>query len=253
MIEGNDRIVRTYELKNADQFIPVIRQEGDDTVIFYGGDQAWYKTRIGRYSGCGAVAAADIFAYLAMRDPSLKSLFNNHSPEISVEVFLKHMDEVIRYVAPLSFNAIDMPYGGLTSIPKFTRYCEEYAASRGVKLKGSHFSFEDTDIGQASGIVAEQLAKDNPLALLIMQNRKLKKVRYTDAFGKPVTADMRYHWVVITAMRKQAGSTKITVSSEGGKAELDFADVWNGGESFMGPHGIVYFDVNCLSAQTTMS
>jgi hypothetical protein len=237
--------VQVFELGNSESFVPVQLQEDGKIVTFYGGDQQWYKTRVGRYSGCGAVAAADIFAYLALRNPGLESLFNRAYPEITVESFLAHMDAVIHYVSPLHIPGIDVPYGGLTSLPRFTKNCEDFAASRGVAMVGRHLSGQDIDMDKAAGIIGGQLSVDNPVALLIMQNKKLKHIEYTDPRGKPAVSDMRFHWVVITAMRRQAGKTLITVSSEGACAEMDFDDVWNGaGDVLFGTHGIVYFTVD---------
>jgi hypothetical protein len=235
---------RTFKLYDAERFVPVVKQEEGRAVTFYGGDQAWFKTRVGRYSGCGSVAAADMFAYIAMRNPSYTRLFENDSQDISVDTFLKHMDAVIKYVSPLSVPGLDIPYGGLTSLPKFARNCEDFAASRGVALKARYISGEDATAEQAAAVIAEQLSRDNPLALLIMQNRKMRKIKYTDALGNPAESDMRFHWVAVTSMAKTPGGTTIEVSSEGGRATLDFGDVWDKSESVFGIHGIVYFELN---------
>ena len=243
MTGENSQAVQLFQLKNAGSFVPVVRREDGCAVTFYGGDQAWFKTRVGRYSGCGAVAAADIFAYLALQNPAMKSLFENDSPEISVDAFLAHMDAVIKFVAPLSIPGTDIPYGGLTSLPKFARNCEEYASSRGIIAKCSFFSGADTGFERTVEIVSEQLSRDNPVALLIMQNRKMKKIQYTDAYGRPAESDMRFHWVAITALRKTPDKATIEVSSEGGRATLDFGDVWIGRESVLGVHGIAYLEL----------
>jgi hypothetical protein len=242
MSEDTNECIRIFQLKDAARFVPIVLRGENGAVTFYGGDQAWYKTRVGRISGCGAVAAANIFAYLAMRNAEYKGLFTNDSTEISVETFLRHMDDVIKFVAPLSIPGTDIPAGGLTSLPKFARNCEEFAARRGVAAKGRCCRGTDTSFIQASAIIAEQLARDNPVALLIMQNRHMRRVEYVDAYGKAAESDMEYHWVAVTAMRVEEGRAWVDVSSEGAKAALDFTKVWNEGETLFGTHGLVYLD-----------
>lgn len=230
-------------LKNAELFLPIITTDaGGAKLVHYGGDQAWYKTRVGKYSGCGAVAAADIFAYLARQNSGLKSLYTDDSPEISAERFLEHMDDVIKYVKPGKIPFIDMPYSGLTSLPRFVRYCEAFAHSRGVGLKGNYHTNKELDVHRAVAKIEEQLADDNPIALLNMQNVKLKDVKHTDVYGNPIVSDLRFHWIVITQMERTDDAAVITGSSEGFRVVVDFNDVWNtDSESAFGWRGIVYF------------
>jgi hypothetical protein len=232
------------KLLHADLFLPIVKKEDNSGhTVFYGADQAWFQTRVGRYSGCGATAAADIFAYLALRSPQLKNLYADSAEELTLERFLRHMDAVIQYVPPGHIPKIDVPYAGLTSLPRFTRYCDAYLASRSVPLKGHYHSNRQISAEQAAGLIEEQLSQDNPVALLIMQNRKLKSVSYTDVHGKPGVTDLRFHWVVITAIESTDKGRFITASSEGAKVTFDFADAWNcDAGSVFGWRGIVYFE-----------
>lgn len=246
MTNGENKIglaAQAYALRDADAFLPVASSEKDGSrVVYYGGDQAWFKTRVGRFSGCGAVAAADIFAYLALRDPAMRSLFSADSGEITVDSFRNHMEETIRFVAPSKIPFVDVPYGGLTSLSKFTRRAEEFTASRGIKLKGQFFSAYDLDFNAAAERIGEQLALDNPVALLTMLNNKLKSVPYTDPHGKPAVTDLRYHWMVITAIKRVGDRAEIVVSSEGARVAVDFNDAWTSDAgSPMAWRGIVYF------------
>lgn len=240
---GTNGVQLAVRLKNADEFLPVTLEDANGTTVkYYGGDQSWFSTRVGRYSGCGAVAAADIFAYLALQNPALSALYDSDSPGMTKERFLTYMEVVLKYVAPLKIPFTDIPYGGLTSLERFTRYCDRFIKSRGVKLKGRYIDGKTLKLEQAVDEIAAQLEKDNPVALLVMQNSKLKCVSYTDAHGEPVTADVRFHWMVITALEKTGDKIEITVSSEGGKLKLDFTDVWTCDcDSKVGWRGLVYF------------
>jgi hypothetical protein len=235
------------ELKKADAFLRIgVVDESGNKIFYYGGDQAWFKTNVGRYSGCGAVAAANIFAYLSLQNPKLAALFPYSSSELTADVFLEHMYAVIKHVHPRKLPFVDMPYSGLVSLPRFARYCEAYAASRRVGLKGQYYTNKKLNAEEAIGMIAEQLTNDNPIALLIMQNRMLKSVKHTDALGKPVVSDLRFHWVVITSLNQRADAAVITVSSEGSKVSIDFNDVWNGdNKSLFGWRGIAFFLPQC--------
>jgi len=41
-------------------FVPIAGERG---IIYYGGDQNWFGTKVGKESGCGTVAAANTTAY----------------------------------------------------------------------------------------------------------------------------------------------------------------------------------------------
>jgi hypothetical protein len=246
MANGEEKIglaAQAYALKSADAFLPVVSSDkSGERVAYYGGDQAWFKTRVGRFSGCGAVAAADIFAYLALRSPDMKALFSGDLKEITVESFRNHMEETIQFVAPSKLPFVDVPYGGLTSLSKFTSRSEKFTASRGIKLKGQFHSADDLDFNAATERIGEQLALDNPVALLTMLNNKLKSIPYTDPFGKSAVTDLRYHWMVITALKREGDRVEIVVSSEGARVTVDFGDVWTSDAgSPMAWRGIVYF------------
>ena len=111
-------------------------------------------------------------------------------------------------------------------------------------MTGHCYNNDELDLDGAARSAGEQLSLDNPVALLIMQNESLKDIAYIDAYGKPASADLRFHWIVITSMMKRAGRTVVEASSEGSKVSMDFKDVWNcSSDSPFGWRGIAYFDV----------
>jgi hypothetical protein len=232
-------------LAKADVFVPISgRDEKGNGITYYGGDQAWFGTRVGRISGCGAVAAANLFAYLARNHPDAARLFPVDQEEITVDAFRMFMEEVIRFVAPIKVPFMDMPLLGLPLVSRFAHRCVRFAADRNVHLRAHCHHLEMMDKDSAAALIREQLALDNPPALLNMLNPNLTKIAYTDAHGQPVTTDFQYHWVIITSIGTVDGRTAIDVSSEGAKARLFIDDVCNDGKNtIFGRRGIVHFSL----------
>lgn len=228
-------------LREHETFLPISAEGEKAPERYYGGDQAWFGTKVGRLSGCGAVAAADMFAYLALRDPKMAALYGG-TGKPSVREFLRHMDAVIEYVRPSSIPYTDIPYGGLTSIPRFARNCREFAQNRSLGITVQYHTNRETGKDEAVRLTAAQLRADNPVAMLNMQNKSLMHVKHKDALGNPAESDLRFHWVVLTALEMHEGRVVATASSEGCKVEFDFEDAWTcGSRSVFGWRGIVYF------------
>lgn len=81
------------------EFVPIV---GTGNVIYYGGDQSWFDTNVGRQSGCGTVAAANTVAYLAIKNPSLRALYSGSKLDIiTKDDFTIHMNQVYKFVGPL--------------------------------------------------------------------------------------------------------------------------------------------------------
>ena len=70
---------RHIKLKKSDNFIEII----ENGRKYYGGDQNWYyweedknKGDIAVYSGCGSVAAANVFAYMSENHDRYRNIKN---------------------------------------------------------------------------------------------------------------------------------------------------------------------------------
>ncbi len=231
------------ELSDDARFLPVTDQQTDGSAaVYYGGDQAWFATRVGRLSGCGAVAAADVFAWLARRGGQLEKLYHGDPLHPAKAEFLRHMEDVIRFVRPTSIHSLDIPYGGLTSIKRFVRFSEAFAASRGVKLAGHVVENNKMELNEAAQVVLGWLRADYPVAMLNMRNRALAAVPHADAAGNPTQSDLQFHWVVLTALRRSEGRWIATASSEGCRVEFDFESAWTcDSRAVFGWRGLVCF------------
>ena len=83
MIKPLDKIVVT-RLKKADEFVKILY--GDEK--YFGGNQFWYSTHVGKVSGCGPVAAANILAYLAQTYPEMTQLYKYNLSSINQDDYL---------------------------------------------------------------------------------------------------------------------------------------------------------------------
>ncbi len=231
------------QLSDAARFLPVAEESVvGGAIAYYGGDQAWYGTRVGRLSGCGAVAAADIFAWLARRGGRLKNLYHGDPLHPVKAEFLRHMEDVIRFVRPTSIHSLDIPYGGLTSIKRFVRYSEAFAASRGADLSGEVVEHRNTTVDSAVQAALNWLRADSPVAMLNMRNQCLASVPHADALGTPTQSDLQFHWVVLTALQRRSGRWIATASSEGCRVEFDFESAWTcGSRGLFSWRGLVCF------------
>lgn len=221
----------TVSLKD-ERFIPVVLN-GNPDVVFYGGDQNRFLKYGDRTSACGTVAAANLFAYIYRNSAEFKDLLPRSEPVITTGDYMAFMTEVIKYVSPLRITVLHIPVWGITSSQKFAEMCGQFIRAKNLSLTDRIISNKTSGIDEAAGIIADQLAKDNPVALLNLRNPGLKNISYTDSYGKTVKTDFQFHWVVITSIEKHDDNISVTVSSEGSKAILDLNKIWNSRNYFL--------------------
>lgn len=251
-------MMETVSLKGEETFLRIADGDG----IFCGGDQAWFDTTVGRHSGCGTVAAADITAYLAQQHPGLRRLYNGGgdspadgstyvpagsstacaadsleagSPVLSKEEFLRHMCELYTYVRPwkVPFVSENRPphrnFGwGLGIWPpcRFARATERFARSRGIRLRNRRISSRRS-MEELTAFIADSLERDCPVAMLIGRKPRYEReiVERPDGF-KWMQTHFSMHWVVITMLTKRAGKVMVKVSTWGGYSWLDL-EAWH--------------------------
>ena len=105
----------------------------------------------------------------------------------------------------------------------------------------------------AVNLIKEGLKNDSPIALLNMWNPKLNKIQWTDSSGETSTQNFEVHWVTITSITEnhKTGEVMVEVSSWGGKATLNFSDVWENRDltEILFPPGVIYFEPEVYSKQ----
>lgn len=82
-------------------YVPVIK----DNTVYYGGSQMWFspqnkhsKDYILHNYGCGTIAAADLFLYLALRNELLRSPETDIAIDDSMSVQYRNYDAYVRYI-----------------------------------------------------------------------------------------------------------------------------------------------------------
>jgi hypothetical protein len=88
------------ELSNPD-YVPVIK----DSATFYGGSQMWFpenrwysKDYVLHNYGCGTIATADMFLYLALQDPSLQSPETESAFQGANQIKYENYDPYVRKI-----------------------------------------------------------------------------------------------------------------------------------------------------------
>lgn len=239
-MEKSDTKSYTVSLKE-ERFIPVVLN-GNPDVIFYGGDQNRFLKYGDRASACGTVAAANLFAYIYRNSAEFKSMLPRSASVITAEQYLAYMTEVIKYVSPLRIPVLNIPVWGITSSQKFAEMCGRFIKAKNLRMTAYVISNKTSDMDEAAEMIADQLAKDNPVALLNLRNPGLKNITYTDSYGKTIKTDFQFHWVVITSIKKHNDGISVTVSSEGSKAILDFREIWDSKKYLLNTADLVYFE-----------
>lgn len=234
--------MRTAALSQEPEFLSIIDGHG----IYYGGDQAWFEFTVGRYGGCGTVAAANITAYLAQNRRGMEALYD--APDRCRDHFLRHMEAVYPYVRPWKVPLIDPdrpPYKdfgwtlGIWSAGRLARGVERFAASRGIVMKGKRISSRHS-LEELTDAVCQSLEQDCPVAMLIGNRPDYHQevVTRTDGHCWHQHSFAR-HWVVITQLvAKDNAPVMVKVSTWGGYAWLDL-EKWQEAKGLIG--GIVSF------------
>lgn len=193
---------------------------------YYGGKQSWFNKSIDRSSGCGVVAATNIFAYLLkVDDEKYKYLYSGNVNKITKDDFKINMNEVYKYITPIHiwnpFSKVNS--WGVPTISYFTNGVKKYSQSKGTKLriykKGTCTKYEN-----AVKFIKSALDKKLPIAIITVLNSYYKL--YTN------------HWMTITDLKEDKNKVVVTVSTWGEKKDLLFKELWE--HSFY--KGLVYME-----------
>ncbi|MDO4565706.1 MAG: hypothetical protein Q4B42_00075 [Oscillospiraceae bacterium] len=194
----------------------------DGAALSFGGNQRWLaegRPEALAKCSCGAVAAADLFLYLARSRPQWESPLCAafaRAEELSKEEYLRYLSEVLaRYARPL-------PYFGKTGFGLAQGINRYFAENRlGLKAKWRQTALD----GGALMRIAAQLADDLPVILSIpsfpLKIKSLNMYRRSRE-GRGLTDALRYknrsgHFVTACALEDRV----LTVSSWGKRFYLD--------------------------------
>ena len=75
----------------------------------YGGDQEWCSTRWKRLSGCGPTTGANLAAYYAKTDPSMRELYTGNTDTFEKQQYVDAIEDMFRFITP---SYMGFPYAG---------------------------------------------------------------------------------------------------------------------------------------------
>lgn len=157
---------------------------------YYGGTQSWFKNPVLRKVGCSIVAASNITAYIAKK---MKNKILYDYEDMSKGNFLKHMENVAEFIHP------DVKKG-VTSVSYFNNEVIKFAKDKRVSIQAHMITTED-DFINVRLFVEEGLSKDQPIALLMLENDILK--------------EFDWHWMTVTKLFKNKDKSYIDFSTWG--------------------------------------
>lgn len=182
-----------------------------NSILHYGGNQAWFTDHFLRLAGCGTVAAADITAYVARRN-SWQSLYGGDlfSKTIPLMEFQTHMHAVVDKLKPTSKGIPDVGY--------FQNGFESFLNTKGFEGKvwyEQRGSNKSPDQIKAAGLfILFNLLQDRPIACIHWFGASHLKVYNPEECGESI-ANMNWHWVVITELYCVNKELFVGISSEG--------------------------------------
>ena len=186
---------RHKKLKKSEDFIGVT----ENGRKYYGGDQNWYywqedknKGDIAVYSGCGSVAAANAFAYMAENHDKYKNIKIYKSFQKSD--YLEFMKKIYEYIQPVQIFGKSFGLGSPYLMKRKLRKC--------AKTYNLNISINDTKrfrkFNYLVDFINSALEQDIPVMMLIGYNGKNMEVYYED--GRVTMGEFMYHWVTITEL-----------------------------------------------------
>lgn len=223
-VQEND-MEKYLALKYEENFVPI----QDGTSLYYGGDQAWYTTRIRRHSACGTVAATNIAIYEGLYR-FFKAGGEFPGQHDKLKQFLLCMNEMYNYINPLRipFLSEDTPpfkgFGwsfGVWPAGRLIRGMKRFAKTAGIFLVSVTYR---KNREAAEHFIETALLKNCPVALLIGTAMGLKDVSVYYPNGSSfIQSDFTRHWVTVTALERRKDGIYIKVSTWGGYAWLPLA------------------------------
>lgn len=160
----------TVELKNPN-YVPVIK----DKNTYYGGSQMWFpatdwrkKDYILHNYGCGTIATADLFLYLALQNQGLKTPDTEIAIRGSSQIHDENYDQYVHFI-----NSHYTKTHRIIAVlgTKVASSINEYSKAYGLGLTASWKLF--LSYYDMLGIMEEMLSQDIPVILSIGPNTPL--------------------------------------------------------------------------------
>ncbi len=260
----NDPLSNITETRLTEaRFLPIMGKDANgNDILFYGGDQSWYPRATQVDGGCGPTTAANILTYLASTVPGLERLYTGNLNELNKDEFAEFMEDVYEIVTPFEIPILSSkkdkdpknykskitPTLGVKSIKDFIDGMESYAfLGKLLKIKAVEFNQKPT-LENYVDYIRTGLSENKPVALLNLEN-SVNIGYFNPKTGGVSEQESNFHWVTITGMleNNQSGEVVLEVSTWGGKAILNFNDLFDQWQKFsmldlITKPGMVYFE-----------
>jgi hypothetical protein len=179
----------------------------------YGGDQHWLTTELMRRGGCSTVTAAEICAFLALKDPQFKGLYPGDPSAMSKGEFIAFCKKMFKFIYPR--------IGGLTKLSLYADGFAAYAQSVGVELAFETLS-GDMPYEQAEAFLVKAIDEGCCLPCLLLDH-------HDKSLG-----DIIWHWFTITGYERSMGQLHAVYATYGKRGTVPFRHMWETGRSKKG-------------------
>lgn len=151
----------------------------DETSLYYGGSQEWYRKKWHAEAGCAATAASNLAAFYHI---GISPILNASKPNtFDKGYFLRLMNLMFTYITP---HFLGFPnYRKFAR--KFLRYVKQHGKEAIAHLLGQWSTYEEV-----ISFLKEALEHDNPVALLILTHQDKQFEENT------------WHWMTVTGIEE---------------------------------------------------
>jgi hypothetical protein len=236
------------------EYVPIHK----DNRIYYGGSQMWFSDK-NRYSkdyilhhyGCGTIATADLFLYLALQKKSCRTAVTEIAIKNDNEIQYTDYTSYVRFVnTDYTKTRRVLAVLGPAAASAINSYSKYYGLGLKASWKLSLNYYEMYDL------IEEMLSKDIPVILSIGPNTpklwgkkgipfyELKEIDYqepkedspeaTQEGSKPyyyhaVNQSINSHYVTVTALIKDevTGRIMLRISSWGRQYYINYEEYWD--------------------------
>ncbi|MDO4788426.1 MAG: hypothetical protein Q4A19_04635 [Johnsonella sp.] len=197
----------------------------DKDRIFLGGDQSWFGKERLKKSGCGIIAAANIFIQLSAK-PYFSRLYEKNEGKTGKEEYIRFMEKLSLFIKPFYFLGISF---GIWNSFALIRGIKKYAKTQNLRLRFEK-RYPRQNYEKTRNWLIGNLNEERPLFILIGLSTRFFNTKVSYIGGGEVSGqNLALHWMSVRALLcDDAGEEYLEVLTWGGLARIRFKD-WQKG------------------------